>query len=275
MGDHIAPSILLLVVMGCALPAGHPWTVADIEAEVIWETQGRRGDDGLLKTAKNYRLDFQSIRLSAVHVQVEASIDGADTSFDPSDPPEGYSLCHNGHCHNDAGELIDYEDIILELGSGDASSQVVTRKAREPIIVDSAQAQSAHSMVLGPCDDPLGLCEVGPSDLRAMSLQLDSVAVKFRIVHDTHFPAPGIVLDVDVPMDSKLSSITAISLGTDGPQTVRLLARLAITPQIWDRLEFKDFLDPNGEHDMAEVIIAMRSAFDEGAKFTTITKTVN
>jgi hypothetical protein len=265
---------LLASTLSCELPPGNPWTIAEIEAEVLWDTDGRRTDDGLVKTAKNYRLEFESIGLSVANVQVETAVDGADTSFDPADPPEGYSLCHNGHCHNDEGQLIDYEDIILELGDGSASSQVVTRKSTQPILVEYATAQSTQSIALGPCDDPLGLCEVGPSDIRAMSLQLNTLVVKFRVIHETHFPAPGVVVDVAVFMGSKLSSVTTMSLGTDAPQTVKLRARLAITPQIWDRLEFKDVLDPNGDHDTAEVKAAIKSAFDEGASFTTIVSTV-
>jgi len=260
---------LLTIMVSCELSPGNPWTVADIQAEVVWDTDGRPMDDGSLKTAKNYRLDFESMSLSFASVQVETAVNGADTSFDPSDPPEGYSLCHNGHCHNEAGELIDYEAIILMLGSGDATGLVVTRASTTEVSVDVARNRSTQTITFGRCDDRLALCEVGPADIRAVSLTLSKAVLRVRVTHDTHFPAPGVVVDVSVPMDSKLSAVTSVKLGVDAPQKVSLRARLAITPQIWDRLEFKDFLDADGQFEPAQFITETKAAFDEGAKFST------
>lgn len=46
---------------------------------------------------------------------------GGGATFDPANPPEGYGLCHGGHCHRDDGALISYADVEAELAGGDAT----------------------------------------------------------------------------------------------------------------------------------------------------------
>ena len=74
--------------------------------------------------------DFQ-VRLTAARVRLEridllggASSSGP-TSFDPANPPPGYTICHNGHCDREDGAQVSYDEVAAELGGGGATASTV------------------------------------------------------------------------------------------------------------------------------------------------------
>lgn len=85
---------------------------------------GARGsaEDGVL-TDLGYAvtIDILSLELGDADL-MELQGDG-DVTFDPADPPPGYALCHNGHCHADDGRLVSYAEIEAEL-AGDSAEFV-------------------------------------------------------------------------------------------------------------------------------------------------------
>ncbi len=95
--------------LGCDLGPGEGFTTAEISAEVRWDMSGRLLDNGRLKTSKNYEIEVRRFDVNFGNVELETSARIAGDSFDPANPPEGYTLCHNGHCHNENDELIAYE----------------------------------------------------------------------------------------------------------------------------------------------------------------------
>ena len=50
---------------------------------------------------------------------------GGSGGFDPADPPEGFTLCHNGHCHADDGSLPTYAEVEAMLSGEGASWDTV------------------------------------------------------------------------------------------------------------------------------------------------------
>ncbi len=102
----------------CAFDDGNPWgwVNTDLTIESV-------------PPSAEVSLDSQSAIVESIRLLVPGESAGGVPDFDPSDPPPGYSLCHNGHCHADDGSLVDYEDIIA--GTGGAASgptAIVTRQ---------------------------------------------------------------------------------------------------------------------------------------------------
>ena len=102
----------LFTLSACADP-GLPWGWVEAEVQGSFDPdEGRLDDEGRLKTSGNYALALDTVEVTFDALTVVLA--GAGTAdFDPANPPEGYSLCHNGHCHSDAGALVDYEIIAL------------------------------------------------------------------------------------------------------------------------------------------------------------------
>ena len=97
---------LTLISMTACLDDGLPWGTLEATMEASFApSEGRLDDDGRLKTSQNYvvALDEVAVAFDAFTLVLAA---GGAAAFDPSNPPEGYSLCHNGHCHADSGERL-------------------------------------------------------------------------------------------------------------------------------------------------------------------------
>ena len=94
---------------GCAFDDGNPWGWIDTDLTI-----------GSVPSSAEVSLDSQTALVDSIRLLVPGDSAGGVPDFDPSDPPPGYSLCHNGHCHAADGSLVDYEDIIA--GTGGAAS---------------------------------------------------------------------------------------------------------------------------------------------------------
>jgi len=70
--------------------------------------------NGDWRTNRDYGVRIEKLELEIEAIEIQEMISGASSTsipFDPSQPPAGYSLCHNGHCHRSDGALISYEEI--------------------------------------------------------------------------------------------------------------------------------------------------------------------
>ena len=111
----------LLAVAGCALEDGEPWGRAQLSLTIEMPVPASRLDaNGRIRTSTDYLLTIDTVELQvdALTLQQQGA---AAAAFDPANPPAGYSLCHNGHCHADDGRLVDYEDIAIEAADGQAA----------------------------------------------------------------------------------------------------------------------------------------------------------
>ena len=255
------------IPFGCALGPGHGWTRARIESTVTWSAEGRLQTDGLFKTSKNYRLRFEAFELKVQRVEIETVADGIDSDFDPAMPPPGYTLCHNGHCHNDAGELIDYDDILLEMNSATDSIQTMIREVSVPVLLDLSQEDDRRALTMGICSDPRGVCEVGPSDVRSINLIIEQIAVKVTVFHDEYFP-DGVDLHEEIDLDVKLSTRRIVTLGEDAPKLISLKINLELRPQIWDALDFQELTSSRGQFDPNLLYSAFEEALKRGTELS-------
>ncbi len=138
----------VLLVAGCTFQPGVSFgTLADASLVARFQPPASRLDaEGRLKTASGYRLRIDSLQLVPRQLDFQATTGKAGTggSFDPANPPAGYSLCHGGHCHRDDGALISYEEIEAELSGGSlATVTVLSLPAATPFDLLSGSATAS------------------------------------------------------------------------------------------------------------------------------------
>ena len=153
--------LLVAVVMagqGCALDPGVPWGRLELKVSARFApVKDRLTAGGALKTATNEAIAVHefAIRVESVSASVVAA--ATNTDFDPANPPPGYSLCHNGHCHKDDGTLPTYDEIKLELAGAAGGGNSVTWAAEDKWIKAATTAVSIPISACAPsCDVPHG-----------------------------------------------------------------------------------------------------------------------
>jgi hypothetical protein len=116
------------LLAGCAWGPGTGF--ASLERVAVTTTlpvpAARLDEAGRLKTDNGFRValgDKLRVYFKDLGLQAPGAPAGATGgTFDPANPPPGYSLCHGGHCHRADGALIDYADIQAEMSGGAASA---------------------------------------------------------------------------------------------------------------------------------------------------------
>jgi hypothetical protein len=82
--------------------------------------------DGYQRLSSDFqvRLTTAKMRLERIELLGRAG-GGGPTSFDPANPPPGYTICHNGHCDREDGAQVSYEDVEAELSGGGSTATTV------------------------------------------------------------------------------------------------------------------------------------------------------
>jgi len=109
-------AIVALLGAGCTFTDGDYFAVVDAHIHAELDRTDRDRGDGWLALDSGFEVRIDSLELEIGDLLVTSSQASAD--FDPANPPEGYSLCHNGHCHAADGSLVSYEDIAAMVGVG-------------------------------------------------------------------------------------------------------------------------------------------------------------
>jgi hypothetical protein len=223
---------LLLLSPACAFDDGNPWGQVTMSVSAGFDDAGRQKSDGL-HTSKDYVVVLDRLDLGLIATTVNMSSDNVDLSFDPADPPEGYSLCHNGHCHADDGRLVDYADIAAELAGGVGSGQSLVQ-----LIDVTPNLLDDKNVALGQCSDG---CQLGRGFLQTVGLQVSTLVVSGR-VFDTRtpsrLPAAGLPLNGQIALDTTLSSAVSGQVGRDDPAGIDVSVSLTAAAPLFDSLDF-------------------------------------
>jgi len=261
-------------VSGCTLVGGEPWGEVALSGEVRFTPPDTRfGEDGMFYTSKDYALDLTTLRLTPLSVDIELdSADGAEgaASFDPANPPAGYSLCHNGHCHADDGRLVDYEDIVLE-GEAGGSSFRVERAASG--VLDLLR-EERHALLLSPCDAE---CELPRSAFTSSAvtvgrLEVEALVVDRRPPETARLHENGVFVRIDTTMNERLADVINGAIDDTSAPNVDVLVKLRVPTTLLDGIDFGALLgsEPlSGVHDLSgflSVSEAIRSSFIEDAE---------
>ncbi|RYZ35013.1 MAG: hypothetical protein EOO71_37060 [Myxococcaceae bacterium] len=229
------------LLSGCALDAGEGFAVLEPSVQAAYTPLPRRdAGDGYQALASDFQVRMDSATVSLGSIDLLASSGGGGaTSFDPSSPPPGYTLCHNGHCHSTDGALVDYEDIEAQLGGGGSTTSTVAN-----LPVDSEFDLLAAPTVGLTCKPDCELSRTNVSSGRwsitrlkmTGSVRDGRVPARFTGVRTFRFTAtmasaeaePVAILkgDLDVPSDR------------ENKPRVELGLKLALTPELFDAVDW-------------------------------------
>ena len=227
---------VLFCIAGC-LGDGLPW--GELNASVTASfapSPGRLDAQGRLKTAGNYVVALDDVAVGFDALSVVLAAQGA-AGFDPANPPEGYSLCHNGHCHSDSGALVDYEDIALEMAGGSGGMRVVVGLDTQPQILSAVASPVAPT----PCEP--SPCEVPLGELAGIELNISSIRLR-GTVFDTlsgdarRLPEEGYAVDLDLPLTTVLTAEIQGSIGPGAPVGLNLAVDFQFPAALLDDIDF-------------------------------------
>jgi hypothetical protein len=242
----------------CAWGAGEPFATLSARIEARLEVPaGRDLGDGWQMLASNYQIAIDTLALETGDVALNDAGAGGGV-FDPANPPPGYSLCHNGHCHAQDGSLVSYEDIAAGLGGGGLVT-VVTLPVGE---LDLSEGVARPLACTPSCDLPL-------ASIAAAELDVIRVRASGR-VRDGRTPGrideQAWSLDLAFPADAPLVLSAPLSLPADRVHEpdVALVLSLAITSRIFDDVAWAAVGDPDlALEDHPETRAAIAAALGE------------
>ncbi len=230
------PCLVSLLCLGCTFTDGDPWGVAELSLEARWAPPESRLETGRLKTSSGYLIELERVAVAFDALNLVGASAGA-ADFDPADPPEGYSLCHNGHCHHESGALVAYEDIAIEAAGGSEWVQPT-----EGGLVELSG--TATEVGLGAC--PSADCALPRGELIAAGVRLSRVVLSGTAFGEG-LPEAGHPLDFDLAVNLRPQTPLAEALDQDTPLGVRVALRFELPPSLFDGL------DPSAEDAAAQV----------------------
>lgn len=232
-----------LVLGGCAWEPGQGFTVVDPSVRIVYEALANRATtEGYQRLSSDYqlRVDSASMRLSGIELIAVSQGSGAGSSFDPANPPAGYSLCHNGHCHRSDGALIPYAQVAAEMGGGGGSTTVVTLSAAQPanLLVPEVQPMTCAPS----CSLPQ--TEVTQGRWTFQSLKITGTVRDSRV--PARFPGertfelsiqPSLDIEKELP-EMLLTSTMELPSDRTEPPDAKLRLGLTLTAALFDRMDW-------------------------------------
>ncbi|MES2638134.1 MAG: hypothetical protein V4850_01580 [Myxococcota bacterium] len=227
---------LLLVLAACTFAPGHGFGALDeATLDAAWVPgEGRDLGGDTVLTDLGYEVHLDTFTLGLVDARLLELSGGGPSTFDPANPPEGYGLCHGGHCHRDDGALIAYADIEAELAGSDASFVAVTTL---PIDAE-VDLLAGASLDLSPPD-----ADLPGADVSKIEVGLTGFTLVGTVADRDGWAAP---FTVTLPTDAALSAGLELPLDRAHPPAISLA--LAIEPggTLFDGLDFALLADEDG-----------------------------
>lgn len=249
---HYVTLALVGVLGACGFTDGDHWASATVSFTPTFDSAGR--DAAALPTTTDFEVRDLSISATfdALVVSQDLATDGGTDTFDPADPPAGYSLCHNGHCHADSGELVDYEDIQAELSAEDSS----VRELRVPIDTTTTVTAGATARDLA-CSE----CTFDRGMISSMQLDVTEWRVTARVFDrrtgdQARIPTEGIDLDLTLNGGS-VSTPLGIVVGPGRAPDIHLTTTFSVAATAFDGVDFSAVDDAT--------ISALEAAFIEAS----------
>jgi len=228
--DHVVVVALALLSGGACLDDGASWGTVRAELVIAFAPPAERLDDGRLKTARDYRVEVERIDVGVRALSLFAGAQGA--TFDPADPPSGYSLCHNGHCHSADGRLVPYAEI-----GGGSEGETIAAFVGGAVTLDDGVG--AVAVPLSGCP-PAGCDIAAPTRLTAVALEIERLEVTGRAFDPSgqaRLPSEGTPFAIavassviDAPLDAAFGPAERLGLA--------ISARLVVPPHLFDDVDF-------------------------------------
>ncbi|NUN13148.1 MAG: hypothetical protein HUU55_05880 [Myxococcales bacterium] len=207
--------LVVLRCVGCAFSPGEPWGHVDATLDIQFLPPSDRIDEsGALKTSLGYHVQLEPISLSVDGILLTFSGEGSATDvFDPANPPEGYNLCHNGHCHAETGELVSYEEIAQTLTGSDGGDSVFIPADSSAQVAVNKTAGVALPHCGSPCDTPRG-------KMTKITVNTSVLALSGRVFDGTgqsRLPHDGVAISVNIGLVPAVSTLAGVWFGKGHP----------------------------------------------------------
>lgn len=247
MSRPILIASLLVALAGCAFGPGEPYAVLapSIDARVVI-APGRDAGEGWQKLSTDFEVRFTALRLETTRIALIDAGDAAPLSFNPAQPPPGYSLCHAGHCHKDDGSLPTYEEVEAEITGREVTTVVL---AELPGGAFDLLDGSGGALTCEPD------CALGPSRIARATLPVTRLLLEGAVrdgrpqprfegerpirLEATGDPLLTLQWELDVPADRR------------EPPQIALHLKLHLTAALLDGLELDTLTTDAGAIDLA------------------------
>lgn len=240
----------LLLLSGCALDAGEGFAVLEPTVRAGYTPLPSRDvGNGFQQLASDFQVRLDTAALGTSHVELLSAATsggggGGGQTFDPANPPPGYSLCHGGHCHRDDGALVDYEDIQAELnGGGGGSTSTLVAALHVDAELDLLAGQTLTPECEPDCELPRGTVSTVHWDV--VALRLTGVVRDNRATPRLAGEIPfRLDLAVEGGEDEEAEPLVELSGALDVPSDrehkprVKLALALALSPTLFDGLDW-------------------------------------
>ncbi len=225
-----AACALALTTQGCAWGEGRGFTTLEETRVSARIDRDDGGSPAELTTDRGYLVHLESAELFVEDVALEqGNAEPEAAHFDPAHPPEGYSLCHGGHCHSEDGRLVPYEEIEQErAGAGTAYATVV-----------SIPVNSRVDLLGG---DLVRVREASPSrelpraELQRLTLHAGSLHVRGSVRAGA--AAEALPLSVDLEAHTSMQLAVHADIDRDMPSAVRAVVVVAVPRTLFDGVDF-------------------------------------
>ena len=248
LGTSLALLAAALGLVSCTFQPGVAFgTLTGATLTTRFQPDASRLDaEGRIKTDTGYRIRVDSLQLVVGKLDFQSTTGTSGSTgggtFDPANPPPGYTLCHGGHCHRDDGALVSYEDIEAELSGGTATTRTVV----------SLPVEAPFNLLSGSATASISECEPG--------CQLDRGTWSQAVLHLTSLTATGSVEDPSafdrLGGQTRTWSLTLtqeafsrkVDVTLDRTQGDRLAvaATFALSEKLWDAIDFKTLAETPG-----------------------------
>jgi hypothetical protein len=228
---------LAALASACTLEPGQGFaTLEAVELDARFEPGAARDLDGALLTDLGYVVELDSFELQMARLELQTRAESGETArFEPANPPEGYELCHGGHCHADDGSLVPYEAIEAELAGGVAAFGTLATLPVERV-VDLREGERLTLVRVEPSR------ELPEAHVRRAALHFSSVTLSGS-VREGGLEAP-IPLSVSLSMDTLTTGALDMPIDRDEPGRFSLRAELAFDGTLLDGIDFASIASP-------------------------------
>ena len=234
----------LALLSGCAFDSGEPYGYVNASFTAHYELLEERdvGEPTWQKLVSELHvvLEDATITVDVVELVDEtltstptANTGGGNVTFDPANPPPGYSLCHNGHCHHDSGDLVDYEDIVAELQGGGATTSSTVALSLD----GSTQDLLRDEAVALTCED----CQLSEGYVSLVRMRASRLELRGRFRDGLTPPrfegTRRFEATVELGADDRLEQRVALPLDDDNPSGITMALHISPTAAMLDSVD--------------------------------------
>ncbi len=263
-------AVMLSLLLGaCASGPGQGWGELSGIAEIgLDDIADRERDDGSVLTKSSYALFIEKLELNVDSIvfssQETIGGGGGDIEFDPANPPPGYSLCHNGHCHAEDGSLPSYEEIEASLNAagGVVTTPLVTVEIDQSIaLLDGATFVISEETCENGCyiNEQTEIAEVSVklARLRAQGKVYDLAGVRL--------PASGANWSFDIELGAaSLQQAMAVPVNADSEPIMTTSLDILVSPKILDGIDWSTTItDPTLKNQHETILEALAESVIE------------